>query len=94
MRSIQIRNLNLGIQLAQPSAKTIVRRDMDRPSMFAMWCASLGSASRFGESLREGLRYLTLVTRFGTTRVTGGALHAVALQRSRRHASACCPAAR
>jgi hypothetical protein len=94
MRSNQIRNRNLGIQLAHPSAKAIVRREMDRPSMFAMWCASTGSASRLGESLRGRLQYLTLATRIVTTRVTGGALQAVALQRSRRHGCSCCPAAR
>lgn len=94
MRSIQFTNRNLGIQLALTSAKSIVGRDMDRPSMFAMWCASKGSASRPGEFLRAWLQYLTLVTRVVTTHVTGGALHAVALQRSRQHASPCCPAAR
>jgi len=94
MRSNQICNRNLGIQLAQSSAKSIVRREMDRPSMFAMWCAATASASRLGKSLREALQYLTLSTRVVTTLVTGGALHAVALQRSRQHASPCCPAAR
>ena len=95
MRSIQSRNRNLGIQNAQPSAKSIVRRDADRPSMFAMWCAATGFASRLGTTLREALQHLTTATRVGKTRVTGGALlYAVALQRSERHASMCRSAAR
>ena len=98
MRSIQSRNRNLGIQNAQPSAKSIVRRDADRPSMFATWCAATGIATWRGASswasLREALQHLTAVTRVGKTRVTGGALYAVALQRSGRHSSMCRLAAR
>ena len=94
MRSIQSRNRNLGIQNAQPSAKSIVRRDADRPSMFAMWCAATGFASWLGATLREALQHPTTVTRVGKTRVTGGVLYAVAMQRSERHASPCRSAAR
>ena len=93
MRSIQSRNNVLGIQNAQPSAKSIVRRDGDRPSMSAKWRASMGSFSRFWESLREELRHLTLATRVPTC-VTGGTLYAAALQRSGRHAAMCRLAAR
>ena len=42
MRSIQSRNRNLGIQNAQQSAKTIVRSDSDRPSLFAIFGALYG----------------------------------------------------
>jgi hypothetical protein len=94
MRSIQSRSNVLGIQNAQPSAKSIVRPNADRSSLSAKWRPSLGSFSRFGESLREGLQHLTLATRVVRTRVTGGALYAVALQRSGRHASMCRLAAR
>jgi hypothetical protein len=94
MRSNQSRNNVLGIQNAQPSAKSIVRRDADRPSLSVKWCASMGSFSRFWESLREGLQHLTQATRVVGTRVTGGALYAVALQRSGRHAAMCRLAAR
>lgn len=99
MRSIQSRNRNLGIQNAQPSAKAVVRRDADRPSMFAMWRAATGFATWLGASsgatLRVALQHLTTVTRVGKTRVTGGALlYAVAMQRSERHASPCRSAAR
>jgi hypothetical protein len=94
MRSIQSRNRNLGIQNAQPSAKSIVGRDSDRPSMFAKWRASVGSASRLWASLREELQHLTTATRVVATRVTGGALYAPALQRSGRHSSMCRLAAR
>lgn len=99
MRSIQSRNRNLGIQNAQPSAKSIVRRDADRPSMFAMWCAATGVATRWeaslGSTLRLAHQHLTTATRVGKTRVTGGALlYAVAMQRSERHASSCRSAAR
>ena len=95
MRSIISRNNVLGIQNAQPSAKSIVRTNADRCSMSAKWRASIGSFSRFWESLREGLQHLTLATRVVGTRVTGGALlYAVALQRSGRHAAMCRLAAR
>ena len=94
MRSIQIRNNVLGIQNAQPSAKSIVRTNADRRSMSAKWCASMCSFSRFWESLREDLQHLTLATRVVGTRVTGGALYAVALQRPGRHAAMCRLAAR
>ena len=94
MRSNQIRNINRGIQQAQPSAKTIVGRDMDRSSLFAYWCASMVSSAHSEKSMRGWLEQLTLATRVVVTRVTSGALHALATQRSRRHAMACCPAAR
>ena len=94
MRSIQSRNNVLGIQNAQPSAKSIVRPNADRCSMSAKWCASMGSFSRFWESLREELQHLTLASRVVGTRFTGGALYAVALQRSGRHAAMCRLAAR
>ncbi len=94
MRSIQNRNSNLGIQNAQASAKSVVRRDADRPSVFAKWRASLCSASRLGASLRGELQHLTTATRVVITRVTGGALYTQALQRSGRHAAMCRLAAR
>ncbi len=99
MRSIQSRNRNIAIQNALLSAKAIVRRDADRPSMFAMWCAATGFASRrmasLGAILREALKHPTTVTRVGKTRGTGGALlYAVAMQRSERHSSPCRSAAR
>ena len=94
MRSIQNRNINLGIQNAQPSAKSVVRRDADRASLFAKWRASMCSSSRLRASLREELQHLTTATRVVITRVTGGALYAVALQRSGRHAAMCRLAAR
>jgi hypothetical protein len=87
MRSIQSRNCNLGIQNAQPSAVATIRRDSDRPS-FGMWCALVGYASRFWLSMREQLQHLTPVTGV-KTHVTGGALCAVALQRSGQHATCC-----
>lgn len=91
MRSIQSRNRNLGIQNAQLSAVATIRRASDRPS-FAKWCASKSYESRFWLSMRESLRHLMTVTGV-TTRVTGGALYAVALQRPGQHAP-CCLAAR
>ena len=94
MRSIQSRNLNIAIQNALLSAQDIVRRDADRPSMFAMWCAATGFASWLGATLREALQHPTTVTRVGKTRVTGGVLYAVAMQRSERHSSPCRSAAR
>ncbi len=95
MRSIQSRNRNIAIQNALLSAKAIVRRDADRPSLFAMWCAATGFASWLGMTLREALQHPTTVTRVGKTRVTGGALlYAVAMQRSERHSSPCRSAAR
>ena len=95
MRSIQSRNCNIAIQNALLSAQAIVRRDADRPSMFAMWCAATGFASWLGATLREALQHPTTVTRVGKTRVTGGALlYAVAMQRSERHSSPCRSAAR
>jgi hypothetical protein len=94
MRSIQSRNLNIAIQNALLSAQAIVRRDADRPSMFAMWCAATGFASWLGATLREALQHPTTVTRVGKTRVTGGVLYAVAMQRSERHSSPCRSAAR
>jgi hypothetical protein len=94
MRSNQSRNRNLGIQNAQQSAKSIAGRVSDRPSMFAPYCASMASASRLWRSLRDGLRHTPTVTRLVKTRVTGGALCAVALERSGRHASTCRLAAR
>jgi len=94
MRSNQIRNRNLGIQNAQQSAKSIAGRDSDRPSMFALYCAFLGSMSRMWQHMRDVLRHTPTVTRTRKTRVTGGALCAVALQRSGQHASTCCLAAR
>ena len=94
MRSIQSRNLNIAIQNALLSAQALVRRDADRPSMFAMWCAATGFASWLGATLREALQHPTTVTRVGKTRVTGGVLYAVAMQRSERHSSPCRSAAR
>ena len=94
MRSIQSRNRNIAIQNALLSATAIVRRDADRPSMFAMWCAATGFASWLGTTLREALQHPTTVTRVGKTRVTGGVLYAVAMQRSERHSSPCRSAAR
>lgn len=94
MRSIKSRNRNLGIQNAQPSAKQIVRRDADRPSMYALSCACIGYCSRFWLSLREAASHLTTVTRWTITRVTGGASGAPALERSRRHDAMCRLAAR
>ena len=95
MRSIQSRNCNIAIQNALLSAQAIVRRDADRPSMFAMWCAATGFATRMGATLHVALQHLTPSTRVGKTRVTGGALlYAVAMQRSERHSSPCRSAAR
>jgi hypothetical protein len=94
MRSIQSRNRNIAIQNAQLSATAIVRRDADRPSMFAMWCAAIGFATRTGETLRLAVQHLTLPTHVGKTRVTGGVLYAVAMQRSQRHSCSCRSAAR
>jgi hypothetical protein len=94
MRSIQNRNSNLGMNNAQPSAKSVVRRDADRPSLFAKWCASMCSSSRLRASLREELQHLTTATRVVITRVTGGALYTQAPQRSGRHAAMCRLAAR
>ena len=94
MRSIQNRNINLGMNNAQASAKSVVRRDADRPSLFAKWCASLCSSSRLWASLREELQHLTTATRVVITRVTGGALYVQAPQRSGRHAAMCRLAAR
>ena len=94
MRSNKSRNRNLGIQNAQPSAKSIVRRDADRPSMFAMWCASLGYAWRLWAAMGEALQHPIAATRVGKTRVTAPALCAAALQRSGRHSSMCRLAAR
>jgi hypothetical protein len=94
MRSIQNRNINLGIQNAQPSAKSVVRRDADRPSMFAKWRPSVGSSSHLLASLREELQHLTTAMRVVITRVTGGALYTQAPQRSGRHAAMCRLAAR
>ena len=51
-----------------------------------MWCAFMGYASRCWLSLREALQHLTTVTGVLKTHVTGGALCAVALQRSGQHA--------
>ena len=93
MRSIQSRNRNLGIQNAQLSAVATIRRASDRPS-FGKWCASMGSAAHSEKPLRGWLEQLTLATRVVTTRVTGGALHALAMQRSERHSSPCRSAAR
>ena len=94
MRSNQIRNRNLGIQNAQQSAKSIAGRASDRPSMFALYRDSIGSLSRMWRSMRDALRRTLTLTRTDNTRVTGGALHAVVLQRSGQHASTCCLAAR
>jgi len=94
MRSNQSRNRNLGIQNAQPSAKSIAQRDSDRPSMFALSGAFLGYAARMWQNMRDALRHTLTATRLVKTRVTGGALCAVALQRSERHESSCRLAAR
>jgi hypothetical protein len=94
MRSNNIRNRNLGIQNALQSAKSIAGRDWNRPSMFALHRAFLGSASRMWQSMRDALRHTATAKREVKPRVTGGALYAVALQRSGRHASTCCLAAR
>lgn len=83
MRSIQSRNRNLGIQNAQPSAKSIAHRVLDRSSMHALGCAATGYATRLGFALREALERFA-ATRVGTTRVTGGALCTVVPQRSWR----------
>lgn len=93
MRSIQSRNCNSGIQNAQPSVKATIRRDSDRRPSYAMWCAFMGYASRCWLSVREELQHLTAVTGVLKSHVTGGALCAVALQRSGQHAT-CCLAAR
>jgi hypothetical protein len=93
MRSINS-NRNLGNLQAQASAKSIVRRDADRPSMLPMWCASKGYASRLRYAVREQLQHFTTATRVLVTHVTGGALLAVAPQRSGRHSSLCRHAAR
>jgi hypothetical protein len=94
MRSNEIRNGNFGIASAQPSAMAILRRGSDRPSLFDSWCALAGYASRLLLAVREEFEHPTTATRVGKTRVTGGALCAVALQRSGQHASMCCLAAR
>ena len=94
MRSIQSRNRNIAIQNALLSAQAIVRRDADRPSMFAIWCAATGFATRMGATLRVALQHLTPPTRVGKTHVTGGVLYAVAMQCSERHSSPCRSAAR
>ena len=94
MRSNQSRNRNLGIQNAQLSAKSIAGRVSDRPSMFALYGAFMGFASRMWSSMREALRHAPTATRTVKPRVTGGALWAVALQRSGQHACTCCLAAR
>jgi hypothetical protein len=64
---------------------------MDRPSMFALSCAFM-AASRLWRSL-WGSGHTPTVTRRVSTRVTGGALYALVLQRPGQHA-ACCLAAR
>lgn len=92
MRSIQSRNCNSGIQNAPSSVMATIRRDSDRRPAAAKWCAFMGYASRFWLSMRDQLQHLTTVTGV-PTHVTGGALCAVALQRSGQHAT-CCLAAR
>jgi hypothetical protein len=94
MRSIQSRNRNLGIQNARKSAKSIVRNVVDRPSPRATG-ALYGYASRSWQSMRDAVRFMvTLGACVMKTHVTGGACGALALQRSERHAHACCSAAR
>jgi hypothetical protein len=90
MRSINSRNRNFGISNARKSEKSIAGSRMDRPSMFALDCAFM-AASRLWHSL-WGSGHTPTVTRV-TTRVTGGMLYALRLQRPGQHA-ACCLAAR
>lgn len=91
MRSIKSRYRNLGISNARQSAKSIAGRRMDRASMFALSCAFM-AASRLWHSL-WGSSHTPTVTRRVNTRVTGGALYALGLQRPGQHAT-CCLAAR
>jgi hypothetical protein len=95
MRSINTTNRNLGIQNAQLSAKTIVRRDSDRSPLSAFFGALYGYASRPWMSMRETLRHWrSTATRVMKTRVTGGVLGALALRAPGQYAAACCLAAR
>jgi len=91
MRSINSRNRNFGISNARQSAKSIAGRVSDRPSMFALSCAFM-AASRLWHSL-WGSSHTPTVTPREKTRVTGGMLYALVLQRPGQHA-ACCLAAR
>jgi hypothetical protein len=94
MRSINTTNRNLGIQNAQLSAKTIVRRDSDRSPLSAIFGALYGFGSPW-MSMRESLRHWrSTATRVMKTRVTGGVLGALALGAPGQYAAACCPAAR
>jgi hypothetical protein len=95
MRSIQTSNRNLGIQNAQPSAKTIVRMDSDHSPLSAIFGAHYGFESRSRMAMRDSLRHWRqTATRVLKTRVTGGVLSAVTLQAPGRHAAACHLAAR
>jgi hypothetical protein len=95
MRSIQTSNRNLGIQNAQPSAKTIVRLDSDRSPLSAFFGALYGYESRALMAMRDSLRHWRkTATRVLKTRVTGGVLSAIALQAPGRHAATCRLAAR
>jgi hypothetical protein len=91
MRSINSRNRNLGISKARLSAKSIAGRAMDRASMLTLAGAFM-AASRLWHSL-WGSGHTPMVTPRVSTRVTGGTLYALGLQRPGQHA-ACCPAAR
>lgn len=82
MRSNNIRNGKLGIHNAQQSAKGLVRRGSDRPSLLGLSCAITGFASRCWHGLRDAFH--PTATRV-TTRVTGGACGYDAPQRSRQH---------
>jgi hypothetical protein len=95
MRSDINRNGSLGIQNARKSAKQIVRRDSDRPSMFALVCAPMAYASQSFARLQASLRHLPTATPWTSTRVTGGVSVAHATAGSGQHASSemCCLAA-